>query len=147
MRFARVVIAGAIISGLAACGGGAPQETTATDEAATEAPAEAAATEEVATAADAAPSTFLQCKACHSVEAGKNGIGPSLAGVVGARAGHVRDFAYSDAMKASGLTWDETTLDTYLKNPRGLVPGTKMAFGGIADDAKRAEVIAYLKTL
>ena len=56
-------------------------------------------------------------------------------------------FTYSEAMKGSGLTWDEATLDTYLTNPRGLVPGTKMAFAGIKDDAKRAEVIAYLKTL
>ena len=76
-----------------------------------------------------------------------NGVGPSLAGVAGRKAGSVPGFAYSDANKASGLTWDEKTLDTYLTNPMKMVPGTKMTFAGLPDPAQRKAVIDYLKTL
>lgn len=93
------------------------------------------------------PPTFAQCAACHTIEVGRNGIGPSLAGVSGAKAGHVGDFAYSSAMRASGLTWDEATLDMYLENPRGVVPGTKMSYPGMRDPQDRQKIIAYLKTL
>ena len=65
----------------------------------------------------------------------------------GAKAGHVGDFAYSDAMRDSGLTWDAANLDTYLTNPREIVPGTKMSFAGLKDAAKRKDLIEYLKTL
>jgi cytochrome c len=88
-----------------------------------------------------------QCKACHSVEPGKNGIGPSLAGIFGDRAAIVPGFEFSDAMKNSGLTWNQATLDRYLTDPRGVVPGTKMSFGGVKDAAKRQEIINYLKTI
>ncbi|HKB91513.1 MAG TPA: cytochrome c family protein [Opitutaceae bacterium] len=87
-----------------------------------------------------------QCTACHTMtpESGPNG--PSLTGVVGRKAGAVSDFKYSDALKRSGLTWDEKTLDEYLTNPTGKVPGTSMTLGvGKAQD--RANVVAYLKTL
>ena len=93
------------------------------------------------------PAAFAQCKACHSVEPGKNGIGPSLAGIWGDKAGIVPGFEFSDAMKNSGLTWNQANLDRYLTDPRGVVPGTKMAFGGVKDSAKRQEIINYLKTL
>lgn len=86
------------------------------------------------------------CAVCHSVSPGENIVGPSLAGVVGRKAGQIKGFDYSDANRKSGLTWDASTLDTYLTNPRGLVPGTKMTFPGIKDPADRAAVIAYLKT-
>lgn len=95
----------------------------------------------------ARPAAFAQCASCHAVEPGRNGIGPSLAGVFGARAGHEPSYAYSSAMRASGLTWDEATLDRYLKDPRGTVPGTKMAYAGLKDDARRAELIEWLKTI
>lgn len=100
---------------------------------------------ETATAASAAPAAFAQCSVCHSVEPGQNSIGPSLAGVFGAKAGHVGDFAYSPAMRESGLKWDEATLDTYLKAPRELAPGTIMSYAGLRDDAARAELIEWLK--
>lgn len=88
---------------------------------------------------------FAVCKACHQVgETAKNVIGPKLNGVVGSPAGKAEGFKYSDAMANSGLTWDEATLAEYLKNPRAKVPGTKMAFAGIKDDTKLADVIAYL---
>jgi len=99
------------------------------------------------TAAVTEPATFAQCKACHSVEPGKNGIGPSLAGIWGEKAGAVPGFDFSDAMKESGLTWNQANLDKFLADPRGTVPGTKMAFGGLKDAAKRQEVINYIKGL
>jgi cytochrome c len=89
---------------------------------------------------------FAVCKACHRVgEGAKNTVGPTLNGVVGRPAGSVEGFAYSEAMKNSGLTWDEATLTEYLKNPKAKVPGTKMAFAGVKDDTKVANIIAYLK--
>ncbi len=88
---------------------------------------------------------FAQCMACHSQKAGQNKVGPSLYNIVGRKAGQVPGFAYSAANKNSGLVWTEKQLFTYLKNPRGTVPGTKMAFAGVPDAQKRADVIAYLK--
>jgi cytochrome c len=95
---------------------------------------------------NAPPAAFAQCAACHKVEAGApNGLGPNLHGVVGHKAALVVGFNYSPAMKTSGLTWDEATLDKYLTNPRAMVVGTKMSFAGQPDAAKRAEIIAWLK--
>jgi len=88
-----------------------------------------------------------KCAICHSVEAGKNKIGPSLSGVVGRKAGSVEGFHYSEANKNSGLTWDEATLHTYLTSPKDVVKGTTMAFPGIKDAQERADLIAYLKTV
>jgi cytochrome c len=101
----------------------------------------------MASAADpvAGQKSFAVCKACHQVgETAKNVIGPKLNGIVGKAAGTDAAFKYSDAMKNSGLTWDEATLAEYLKNPKAKVPGTKMAFAGLKDDTKIADVIAYL---
>ena len=100
-----------------------------------------------AAAAATPPDTFKQCAICHSAEQGKNGIGPSLAGGYGTKAGEVPGFDCSDAMKNSGLTWNEATLDKFLASPRDVVPGTKMSFGGLKDADKRKAVIAYLKSL
>jgi len=130
----------ALIGALAACG--SPSETPATSD--TAVPVETAV---ATTAAGGVPSSFSQCKACHSVEPGKNGVGPSLAGVVGRKAGTVPGFAYSEANKSSGLTWDETTLDSYLTAPLKVMPGTKMSYAGLGDATKRKELIAYLATL
>jgi cytochrome c len=90
------------------------------------------------------PVAFAQCMSCHTVESGKNLIGPSLHGVVGRKAASLPGFAYSDALKTSGLTWDEATLDRWLAAPAKLVPGTKMTFFGLPDPAKRKELIAWL---
>lgn len=85
---------------------------------------------------------YQGCQACHSVE--DNDLGPRHRGVVGRRAGSVADYNYSAALKSSGLTWDEATLDRWLTNPSALVPGTKMFFK--LDSAQdRADVIAYLE--
>ena len=85
------------------------------------------------------------CTVCHTLEAGKNKIGPSLAGVVGRKAGSVPGFAYSAANKNSGDTWDEQTLDTYLTDPRKFMPGTKMVFAGIKNPEDRNALVEYLK--
>lgn len=99
-----------------------------------------------ATAADA-PTAFNQCKACHKVEAGKHGVGPSLFGVFGAKAGHAEGYKYSDKHLASGLTWDEANLSKYLADPKGTIPGNKMAFAGLKKPEDVKAVIDYLKTL
>lgn len=88
------------------------------------------------------------CKTCHQIgENAKNMVGPVLNGVVGRKAGTYADYSYSDANKNSGLTWDEATLKKYLRNPRGVVPGTKMSFAGFQKDSDIDNVIAYLKTI
>jgi cytochrome c2 len=85
------------------------------------------------------------CAICHTLEAGKNKIGPSLAGVVGRKAGSVPGFAYSAANKNSGDVWDAQTLDTYLADPRKFMPGTKMVFAGLKNPEDRKALIEYLK--
>jgi len=98
--------------------------------------------------AAAGATVFAQCSACHAVGAGaQNNVGPVLNGVVGRPAGTYPSYRYSTAMKRSGLTWDEATLKQYLQGPDKLLPGTKMAFPGLASDADLANVIAYLKQL
>jgi cytochrome c2 len=88
-----------------------------------------------------------QCSACHTIDATKKSIGPTLAGVVGRKSGSVEGFKYSEANKNAGKVWDEPTLDLYLTNPRGVVPGTIMTYAGLKNDTQRADLIAYLATL
>jgi len=90
---------------------------------------------------------FTKCAACHSVNQGENKIGPSLHGVVGRPSHSIEGFSYSEPMKNYNVTWDPATLDHYLADPRGVVPGTKMIFVGLKKDDERANVIAYLETL
>ncbi len=91
---------------------------------------------------------FLQCQACHAVAPGGPAlVGPDLAGVYGSKAASVPGYNYSTALKASGLVWNAANLNLWLTAPGTLVPGTKMAFAGIASPALRADVIAYLATL
>ncbi len=94
--------------------------------------------------ADRGKRVYQGCQACHSID--ENDLGPKHRGVVGRRAGSIADYGYSNALKSSGLVWDEATLDRWLSNPSALVPGTKMFFK-IDDAQMRADVIAYLKQL
>ena len=88
-----------------------------------------------------------QCATCHAVAAGRNLVGPTLYGVVGRTAGDVSGFRYSAANKAAGYAWDAAHLDTYLKDPKGVMPGTSMLYAGIKGDEQRADLVAYLETL
>jgi cytochrome c len=96
-----------------------------------------------------APATWARCAVCHdATKGGPNKIGPNLYGVVGKKAGtHAAGFKYSDGLKKSGLTWNAATLDKWIENPRALVPNTMMAFPGLKDPAKRAELVGYLTSL
>src|ERR1700720_4445550 len=87
-----------------------------------------------------------QCASCHTTEVGKNGFGPSLAAVLGRKAGGLAGFTYSPAMAQAGLTWDEKNLDEFLTSSTGKVPGTAMQVA-LPNPADRAHVIAYLETL
>jgi len=88
---------------------------------------------------------FKKCKACHTLEEGKKKVGPSLFGIVGKPSASMEGFKYSSAMKESGLTWDEATLDAYLENPRKFLKGNRMAFPGLKKTEDRENVIAYIK--
>ena len=88
-----------------------------------------------------------KCAVCHSNVKGQMKIGPSLWGVVGRKAGTLEGYNYSDAMKNANRTWDAATLSDYLTNPRQKIPGVKMIFPGLPNQADRDNVIAYLSTL
>ena len=96
--------------------------------------------------AGAGKTVFAQCTACHAID-GSNGVGPTLQGVVGRKAGSVVGFRYSRAMKSSTLVWDEKALDGYIADPQKALPGNVMPFSGLPDAKQRADVIAYLATL
>jgi cytochrome c len=135
---------------LSACGSQTTPEAPA-DNAASEASplpegSRPAAATTSAPAPAAPPMAFMQCRSCHSVEPGKNGIGPTLAGIVGTKAGDVPGFAFSPALKQSGITWDRATLDQWLAGPMQMVPGTRMVIS-VPDPVKRKDIIDYLETL
>jgi nitrite reductase (NO-forming) len=87
---------------------------------------------------------YRKCQACHSLEPGKNALGPSLAGIVGKKSGEVPNYNYSPAMKASNIVWDAATLDAYLLDPQKLIPQNKMPFPGLKTANERKDVIAYM---
>jgi cytochrome c len=90
---------------------------------------------------------FKQCASCHQVGANAHsGFGPQLNGLFGRRAGATPDYAYSDAMKHSGIVWDERSLAAFLRDPAERVPGTRMRFWGISDANEIAALQAYLRT-
>lgn len=123
---------------LAACGGSGEEKQS-------EAPASTTQPEAtVAAAADTAPPAFAICRSCHSVDAGRNGVGPTLHGIVGSKAGDVAGFPFSPALRQSGITWDRQSLDTWLQGPMKMVPGTRMVIS-VPDPEKRKAIIDYLE--
>ena len=103
----------------------------------------------VAAAVQAAPDAvhgeqvYVRCLACHALAYDR--VGPHHCGLFGRLAGSVPGFAYSPAMKKSGIIWNEKTLDQFLKSPMKMVPGTAMTYDGVPDPKDRADLIAYLK--
>jgi cytochrome c len=90
---------------------------------------------------------FVRCAECHAVGPNaRGGFAPELNNLFGRRAGSTPDFAYSAAMKSSGIVWNDATLATFLHDPDKLVPGTKMSFWGIGDERQIAALLAYLRT-
>src|SRR5437588_967981 len=85
------------------------------------------------------------CGICHTIQPGQNRVGPSLAGIVGRKAGSAPGFNYSEANKNSNVVWDEAQLEQYLTDPKEFMPGTKMIYPGMKDAEKRKAFIAYLR--
>ena len=88
---------------------------------------------------------FKKCVACHSLQEGKNKMGPPLNNLLGRKAGSVDGYKYSKAMKNSGVIWDEESLDKFLTKPRKFIPKTKMSFRGIKKKSLRDDLISFLK--
>lgn len=89
---------------------------------------------------------FRACAPCHSLEPDRNMTGPSLAGLWGRKAGSLPSFErYSDALKSSGIIWDDRSLDGWLSDPDGMVPDNEMPFNGIKNARDRADLLAFLK--
>ena len=89
---------------------------------------------------------FKTCAACHATDH-TNRVGPGLEGIVGRTAGTAPGFRYSNAMKNSGIVWDEKTLNAYLESPQKAVPGNRMPYAGLKNTTDRADIIGYLATL
>ena len=89
---------------------------------------------------------FEECAACHSLEKGANGVGPTLHGVFERKAGELADFRFSPAMKKSALPWSARTLDLFLADPQQEIRGNRMPFSGVPDARDRGDLIEYLRT-
>lgn len=158
MRINAIIGVASAASLLAACGGTAGTEdgeSVADDASADVAAAGAPSAESIDTldgtkladfTGDAAKGekVYLQCKSCHVLEEGQHRIGPSLAGILGKTAGKIENFDYSPANANSGITWTPEKMFQYLEKPQRIIPGTKMAYPGLSDPQKRADLIAYL---
>ena len=159
MPAARSLSAVALLASLALAGCGQPATGSSTGEASTPAAEPAVLTDAQRAALlaelpepyrsadlEKGEALYAMCRSCHTyVQGGTNMTGPNLWGTFGAKAAHVAGFNYSDALKASGLTWDVATMDKWIENPRGLVEGTKMSYVGMKSPEDRAALIAFLK--
>ena len=154
MRKPAISVAATLTIMLTACGSSEPPEVVeqivvrepgevieAAPDAADGAEAGEATLDLVAAGEDA----FQMCAACHVIEEGApSSAGPNLHGVVGRVAGSMENYPYSDALATSQITWDEASLDSYLADPGGYIPGTDMLAGSVRDEESRRAIIAYL---
>ena len=93
----------------------------------------------------AGESSFRKCAPCHSIGPdAANKVGPELNGIDGRKSGNVDGFNYSDANKASGITWSEAVFKEYIKDPRAKIPGTKMVFAGIKSEKEIGDLWSYV---
>jgi len=105
----------------------------------------AAATSAQAQDVAAGETSFHKCMACHSIgEGAKNKVGPELNGLDGRHSGSAPNYSYSDANKNSGITWNKEQFLEYIKDPKGKIPGTKMAFAGIKNEKEANDLWAYV---
>jgi cytochrome c len=96
--------------------------------------------------AEAGERVYAQCRACHQVgENARNLVGPQLNGMFGRKTGSVAGYSYTDANKNANITWDDKTFSDYIVDPKGKIPGTKMAFAGVKNPQQVTDLIAYLK--
>lgn len=121
MAFARVLAAAVLVAGMAAAQPARPGD------------------------AKAGEAIYSRCLACHALTYDRTG--PRHCGLIGRRAGSVKDFAYSDAMKRSTIVWNAKSLDRFLANPLVAVPGTSMGYAGVDDSNERADIVAYLEAV
>ena len=134
-------IALAAILALAACGEKAGNASSEPAPAIKAAPAPA-------TPEERGRRQFNECAVCHTAKQGEgNRVGPNLFGIAGREAAQADGFAYSKALTESGLVWTDENLNAYIENPPAFLRGNRMAYAGQRDAQKRADLIAYLKTL
>ena len=151
MTTSKYMLIGLACAALSACGQGKQGDengssgTSDTTTTAT-APVGTVVSQTTPQAAATPPAAFAVCGSCHAVTPGRNGVGPSLAGIWGRKAGSAPGYAYSSALKTSGIEWNAQTLDTWLQGPIKMVPGTKMVIGLPNPEARKA-VIEYIETL
>jgi cytochrome c len=149
-----LIVATCCAAGLAGCNKPASTSQPTTEQAA---PAPAMSPEDMKKAQAALPapyntadldngqSKFALCQTCHTLVAGgPNMTGPNLHGVFGRKAATVPGFNYSDDLKATGWTWDAQRIDSWITDPKAVLPKTKMTFAGLKDPKDRTDVIAYL---
>ena len=120
---------------------------TGEDDVADEAVAELTFEEAFAIAdASAGSRLWSQCRACHALEDGRNGVGPYLHGIVNREIGAVDGFNYSGALNQAGDVWTPEILSAFIENPNAVTPGTSMSFRGISSVQDRANLIAYMES-
>jgi cytochrome c len=105
----------------------------------------AIASEALAQDAAAGKTSFNKCLACHAIgEGAKNKVGPELNGIDGRKSGTAEGYAYSDANKNSGITWNKEQFLEYIRDPKAKIPGTKMVFAGIKNEKEANDLWAFL---